>query len=158
MLSDRRGVLTILAGALVTPPALAQAPMTRVTAYAFSFAGLEGSDIKLAEHAGRPILVVNTASLCGYTPQYAGLQQLWTRYRERGLMIVAVPSKRFWRAGARRRGRDRLHRARPIRHWVSTRRQSAGQGAERTPVLQMGGGRAPARHATLEFSQISGRP
>jgi glutathione peroxidase len=95
MITHRRGVLALLAGTLVTPPALAQAPMTRVTAYAFSFAGLEGGDIKLAEHAGRPILLVNTASLCGYTPQYAGLQQLWTRYRDRGLMIVAVPSNDF---------------------------------------------------------------
>jgi glutathione peroxidase len=69
--------------------------MTRITAYAFSFAGLEGADIKLAEHAGRPILVVNTASLCGYTPQYAGLQQLWARYHARGLLIVGVPSNDF---------------------------------------------------------------
>jgi glutathione peroxidase len=41
------------------------------------------------------MLIVNTASLCGYTPQYAGLQQLWTRYRQRGLMIVGVPSNDF---------------------------------------------------------------
>jgi len=95
MISDRRGFLALLAGMLGAPAALAQVPMSRVTAYAFSFPGLEGSDIKFAEHSGRPILVVNTASLCGYTPQYAGLQQLWTRYRERGLMIVAVPSNDF---------------------------------------------------------------
>jgi glutathione peroxidase len=95
MLIDRRRALALIAGAFATP-ALAQTPaMTRVTAYAFSFAGLEGADIKLADHAGKPILVVNTASLCGYTPQYAGLQQLWTRYHDRGLMIVGVPSNDF---------------------------------------------------------------
>jgi glutathione peroxidase len=49
----------------------------------------------LSEYAGKPILVVNTASLCGYTPQYAGPQQLWTRYHDRGLMIVGVPSNDF---------------------------------------------------------------
>jgi len=87
MLTDRRRILTLLAGSFATPaffvaPAFGQAPaMTRVTAYAFSFAGLEGPDIRLADHAGKPILVVNTASLCGYTG--------------RGLMIVGVPSNDF---------------------------------------------------------------
>src|SRR5436305_5076965 len=92
---DRRHVVGLLGGALATP-ALAAAPeMSRVTAYAFSFAGLDGRDIKLADYAGRPLLIVNTASLCGYTPQYAGLQQLWTEFHQRGLMIIAVPSNDF---------------------------------------------------------------
>src|SRR6267154_3398467 len=97
---DRRHLLTLVAGSLATrslvAPALAQAPaMSRITAYAFSFSGLETGNIKLADYSGKPILVVNTASLCGYTPQYAGLQQLWARYHDRGLMIVGVPSNDF---------------------------------------------------------------
>ena len=95
MFTDRRRVLALLAGAFATPAFAQTAPMTRITAYAFSFPGLEGADIKLAEHVGKPILVVNTASLCGYTPQYAGLQHLWARYHARGLLIVGVPSNDF---------------------------------------------------------------
>lgn len=94
---DRRTLFAVLAAALAAPSlARAQSPaMSRVTAYAFSFPGIEGGDIRLSEFAGKPILVVNTASLCGYTPQFAGLQQLWTRYHDRGLMIVGVPSNDF---------------------------------------------------------------
>ena len=69
--------------------------MSRITAYAFSFPGLAGGDIRLAEFAGRPILIVNTASLCGFTPQYGGLQELWTEFHGRGLMIIGVPSNDF---------------------------------------------------------------
>ena len=91
---DRRQIFALVAGFAATP-ALAQTGMSRMTAYAFSFAALKGGDIRLADHAGKPILVVNTASQCGYTPQYAGLQQLWERYHERGLMILGVPSNDF---------------------------------------------------------------
>ena len=96
MLTDRRQVLTLLA-ALATPgAAFAQSPaMSRLTAYAFTFPSLEGGDIRLADHAGKPILIVNTASQCGYTPQYAGLQELWSHFRERGLVIIGVPSNDF---------------------------------------------------------------
>jgi glutathione peroxidase len=95
MRTDRRQLVALAAGMLAMPAAAFAQAMSRITAYAFTFAGLEGGDIRLADHAGKPILVVNTASLCGYTPQYSGLQQLWTRYRARGLMIVAVPSNDF---------------------------------------------------------------
>ena len=99
---DRRNLLTLWGtGALaVLGPRLAQATamnagMSRVTAYAFTFKGLDGAEIPLSAHAGRPILVVNTASLCGYTPQYTGLQALWTRYRAQGLLVLGVPSNDF---------------------------------------------------------------
>jgi len=99
MMLDRRWFLGLIAGGMTTP-ALAQGPKTeaamgRLTAYAFSFAQLDGGEIRLADFASKPILVVNTASLCGYTPQYAGLQELWARFHDRGLMIVGVPSNDF---------------------------------------------------------------
>jgi len=81
---------------MVLSPRLAQATaMSRVTAYAFTFKGLDGNEILLSSYAGHPILVVNTASLCGYTPQYTGLQALWTRYRDKGLAVIGVPSNDF---------------------------------------------------------------
>jgi glutathione peroxidase len=96
---DRR---TLLAWALVastnpawTQTARAQTAMSGITAYAFSFPALTGGDIRLANYSGHPMMVVNTASLCGFTPQYAGLQQLWTEFHDRGLMIVGVPSNDF---------------------------------------------------------------
>ena len=81
--------------------------MSRVTAYAFTFKGLDGDDILLSSYAGRPLLVVNTASQCGYTPQYAGLQQLWTRYRDRGLIVLGVPSNDF--GGQEPGGKSEIH-------------------------------------------------
>ena len=96
---DRRGIITATLAAIVSPAsqraALAQAAMSPITAYAFSFPGLAGGDIRLADYAGRPLMIVNTASLCGFTPQYAGLQQLWTEFHDRGLMIIGVPSNDF---------------------------------------------------------------
>jgi glutathione peroxidase len=96
---DRRTILASLLAATTIPAwmraADAQAAMTGITAYAFSFPALAGGDIRLADYAGHPVMVVNTASLCGFTPQYAGLQQLWSEFHDRGLMIVGVPSNDF---------------------------------------------------------------
>ena len=61
----------------------------------FTFPSIDGGTLSLADWAGRPVLVVNTASLCGYTGQNADLQTLWDRYRDRGLVVLAVPSDDF---------------------------------------------------------------
>jgi glutathione peroxidase len=96
---SRRTIITAALAAAASPAAIrsaaGQAAMSRITAYAFSFPALAGGDIRLADYAGHPLLVVNTASLCGYTPQYAGLQQLWTEFHDRGLTIIGVPSNDF---------------------------------------------------------------
>jgi glutathione peroxidase len=97
---DRR---SLLLGALGTTAALtaatrtaqAEAAMSQITAYAFAFPALSGDDIRLAEYTDHPLLVVNTASLCGYTPQYGGLQALWTEFHERSFAIIGVPSNDF---------------------------------------------------------------
>jgi glutathione peroxidase len=93
MTFDRRQLLVLmLAGA--ASPAFGQGMSSR-TAYTFSFPSLKGETINLADYTGKPLLIVNTASLCGFTPQYAGLQELWTKFGERGLVVIGVPSNDF---------------------------------------------------------------
>lgn len=95
MLVDRRLFLGML-GSVGAGAAHAAGPaVSGVTAYRFTFPGLHGGSLNLGDHAGKPILVVNTASFCGYTPQYSTLQQLWNRYGNRGLAIIGVPSNDF---------------------------------------------------------------
>ncbi len=68
-----------------------------MSAHDFKFDAIDGGgqSIRLADYRGRALLVVNTASECAYTPQYAGLQQLADRFTQRGLVVVGVPSNDF---------------------------------------------------------------
>ena len=66
-----------------------------MNAYDFSFRKIDGGALPLAAWRGKPVLVVNTASECGYTPQYAGLETLWQRYRDQGFVLLGVPSNDF---------------------------------------------------------------
>tara|TARA_B100001057_G_scaffold477871_1_gene547662 strand:- start:829 stop:1443 length:615 start_codon:yes stop_codon:yes gene_type:complete len=70
-------------------------PAAAVTAHDFSFTAIDGADLRLADYRGKVILLVNTASMCGFTGQYDGLQSLWLEYRDRGLIVLGVPSDDF---------------------------------------------------------------
>jgi glutathione peroxidase len=65
------------------------------TAWEFSFVGIDGQPLPLEQFKGKAVLVVNTASQCGFTPQYKALEEVAQKYRERGLVVLGVPSNDF---------------------------------------------------------------
>lgn len=109
---NRRKLTYLFTGALVAVagilrnlrPAAAQsnskstlpANASRSSAHLFFFSGLKGETIALNAFSGKVILIVNTASFCGFTNQFKDLQTLYSKYQDRGLVLVGVPSNDFY--------------------------------------------------------------
>ncbi|WP_336512075.1 glutathione peroxidase [Pseudaestuariivita rosea] len=81
------GLGVLLSVAVLTAPAFARSD--------FKFSSIDGGQLSFREWSGRPILVVNTASLCGFVGQFDGLQTLYDQYRDQGLVVLAIPSNDF---------------------------------------------------------------
>ena len=89
------GSAVALAAIGLAPGVVSSGPAQTGSAHDFSFRSIDGSPMPLAAYRGKVLLVVNTASFCGFTRQYAGLQALWETYSDRGLVVIGVPSNDF---------------------------------------------------------------
>ncbi|KAI6244330.1 glutathione peroxidase [Aphelenchoides fujianensis] len=66
-----------------------------MSVYDYSAKTLDGQDVSLADYRGQALLIVNTASKCGFTPQYEGLEALYKTYKDRGFTVLAFPCNQF---------------------------------------------------------------
>ncbi len=67
----------------------------KMTAWDFDFVSIDGAPLPMKSFQGKAVLVVNTASFCGFTPQYEDLEKLWESYKDKGLVVLGVPSNDF---------------------------------------------------------------
>lgn len=67
----------------------------KVSIYDFSAKTIDGTEKSLADYKGKALLIVNTASKCGFTPQYEGLEELYKKYKDRGFVVLAFPCNQF---------------------------------------------------------------
>lgn len=67
----------------------------------FSVKDIHGKEVRLSDFKGKTLLIVNTATKCSLTPQYDDLEELYQKYKDKGLVVLDFPSKRIWASGRR---------------------------------------------------------
>jgi len=70
-------------------------PVNAASVYDFTLKDIDGNDVKLDKYKGSVVMIVNTASRCGYTPQYEGLQAIYEKYKDRGFVVLGFPANNF---------------------------------------------------------------
>ena len=90
-------VALLLLVTTICSPAFAEDKMTvsTKTVYDFTVKSIDGKDVSLSDYKGKTLLIVNTASKCGFTPQYKGLEALYEKYESKGFVILAFPANNF---------------------------------------------------------------
>lgn len=89
------GALAYGYGIISSPYAQAMKPVTANSIYEFEMLDIEGNSVSLSKYKGKVVMIVNTASKCGYTPQYEGLQKIYDTYKDGGFVILGFPANNF---------------------------------------------------------------
>lgn len=84
-----------LAAGLLLASSLFGGPAMAKNAHDFSFESIDGGPLPMSKYKGKAVLVVNTASFCGFTPQYEGLEHIYKEYKSKGLVVLGVPANNF---------------------------------------------------------------
>ena len=105
--------------------------------YNFALKSIDGKEVNLSQYRGKALLLVNVASQCGYTPQYEGLQKIYSHYKDRGLVVLGFPANNF---GAQEPGTDQ-----EIKTFCSTRFNVT------FPMFSKISVKGPDQHALYQF-------
>src|SRR3954452_25615332 len=110
--------------------------MAASSVHDFTLTSIDGKPAPLSSYKGKVLLLVNVASKCGYTPQYTGLQALYDKYKDRGLVVVGVPANNF---GGQEPGTNEEIKTFCSRNYNVTfpiMSKVSVQGADKTPLYQ----------------------
>ena len=94
-------------------PMVEAEPLTEKSIYDFVLKDINGNDVKMDQYRGKALMLVNVASQCGFTPQYEGLQKIYSKYKEQGFLVLGFPANNF---GAQEPGSNE-----EIKNFCSTR-------------------------------------
>jgi glutathione peroxidase len=88
-------IIGIALFSIAPPTSVSSEPMSEKSIYDFAAKSIDGKEVALSSYRGKVLLIVNSASKCGFTPQYADLEQLYTTYKDRGVVVLGFPSNDF---------------------------------------------------------------
>lgn len=148
---SRRQALSLVGGLMALPFGREAGQAEGVSAWSFAFDGLDGAPLRLSDWQGHPVMIVNTASQCGFVGQFEGLQTLYSRFEPRGFKMLAVPSNDF--GGQEPGGKDEiLARASGEYHVTFPIAAKTGvKGPSAHPFYQWAASRKPAETPRWNF-------